>query len=47
MAIWTAFLSVWGYDSIEFQVELPDEYTEQDVYDAIYADMWLDLTKED
>ena len=46
MAIWTCNLDVWG-NEVEFQVELPDEYTEQDVYDSIYADMWLDLTKED
>lgn len=46
MATWTIDLSIWG-NGISFQMELPDEYTEQDVYDSVYAEMWLDLTKED
>lgn len=46
MALWTCNLTV-GYEDFEFQMELPDSYTEQQVYDAVYADMWLDLTKED
>lgn len=46
MAIWTANLSLWGDEEIEFRVSVPDSYTEQQVYEAVYADMFLDLTKE-
>lgn len=46
MAIWKAEVNICGED-VEFTIQMPDSFTEQDVYDFIYADMWLDLTKED
>jgi hypothetical protein len=44
MALWTCNLTVCN-EEIEFYAELPDSFTEQQVYDFIYEDMWLDITK--
>jgi hypothetical protein len=46
MATWTVFVSIWG-NEIEFQAEFPDDYTDQQVWEAIYEDMFTELTKED
>lgn len=45
MALWNCNLTVCNKE-IEFQVELPDSYTDQNVYDFIYQDMWLDVELE-
>lgn len=44
MTKWDLYLSIWG-NEIEFQAEFPDDYNEQQVYDAVYADMWLEMTR--
>ena len=46
MATWNVYIEYDGY-SIDTQIDLPDEYDEQEVYQTVLDDIMIDLTKED
>ena len=46
MAIWNVNMYA-GSQEIEYQLDLPENWDEQEVYDFIHNDIEIDLTKED
>lgn len=46
MTTWTVYIAVYN-NQLEFQVILPDEWSEQTVYDFVLEDIEIDLVKED
>ena len=46
MALWTVDLYSYGGE-MNFAVEVPDSWNDQQVYDYVMSDIEIDITKED
>lgn len=45
MTMWNVYIEYDGY-SIETEIDLPDVYDEQDVFQSVLDDIMIDLTRE-